>query len=231
MAKRRVDEVLGVAVHELTKHRVQGENDAVYTVVKYVEDSNANISVVEQFVTESDGMDLFEHIRGTVNLGQFEIFIYGRLIPQPRLIGFVGASVLKYTYSGRTFTSTIWSDQIACLCYRVNVYCNTHFNSCLINYYRDGNDSIGWHSDNEKELGDNQCVAALTLGSSERVMKFRPLNTKYRATHGANFSVNLRHGELLVMQGNTQRSFMHSIAKTATEVGPRMSLTFRTIKN
>jgi alkylated DNA repair dioxygenase AlkB len=97
------------------------------------------------------------------------------------------------------------------------------FTSVLLNRYRDGNDSNGWHADNEKELGTNPVIASLSLGES------RPFHFKHRKIKEERHKINLSHGSLLIMRGDMQHHWLHQIAKTKKDIGERINLTFRTI--
>ena len=97
------------------------------------------------------------------------------------------------------------------------------FNSVLINLYRSGKDSNGWHADNEKELGKNPVIASLSFGAS------RFFHLKHRTQKEAKLTFELEHGSLLLMEGGMQENWLHQISKTAREVKPRINLTFRKI--
>ena len=101
---------------------------------------------------------------------------------------------------------------------------NLNFTSCLLNLYRDGNDSNGWHADNEKELGLNPTIASVSFGA-ERIFQMKHRNSKKEKV-----KINLTNGSLLVMKGRTQHHWLHQIPKTKKEVGERINLTFRIIK-
>ena len=100
---------------------------------------------------------------------------------------------------------------------------NIEFTSCLANLYRDGNDSNGWHADNEKELGEDPVIASLSFGA-ERVFQLKHKFNKTLKTH-----LTLQHGSLLLMQGKTQTNWLHQVPKTKKRIGNRINLTFRII--
>jgi len=108
---------------------------------------------------------------------------------------------------------------------QVNTASDTTFNSALLNYYRDGKDSMGWHQDNERELGPNPTIASLTFGA-ERVFQMKHIYDKAIARK----DIPLRNGSLLIMGGTTQHYWKHQIPKTKKVIGPRLNITFRTIK-
>ncbi len=148
---------------------------------------------------------------------------YGR--PFPRLTAWFADEGLKYSYSGVTHTGIGWDKILEEVRNKTQKVAQTNFNSLLINYYRDGKDSIGWHADDEKELGENPIVASISLGT---VRDFR-LKHKKGAKVGK-MTLPLEDGSLLVMAGTTQAHWLHSVPKTE-EVGERINLTFREIKN
>ena len=106
----------------------------------------------------------------------------------------------------------------------IEVICNENFTTVLLNYYRDGRDSNGWHADNEKELGQNPVIASISFGT-ERYFHLQHITIKEQK-----LKINLEHGSLLIMKGATQHFWKHQIPKTAKEIGPRINLTFRIIK-
>jgi alkylated DNA repair dioxygenase AlkB len=145
---------------------------------------------------------------------------YGR--PMPRLIAWVADAGLRYAYSGVRHVGAGWPPALAAARLAVERAAGRAFNSCLANYYRDGRDSIAWHADDEDCLGVNPVIASVTLGAT------RDFLLRHK-TSRARLSLALSHGSLLIMAGTTQHHWLHSVAKTAEEVGPRINLTFRTI--
>ena len=130
-----------------------------------------------------------------------------------------------YTYSGRTFTPNPWTPELLAIKERVDRAAGAAFNSVLVNYYRDGRDSMGEHADDEPELGpapDNVLIASVSLGAPRRFV------LRHRRS-GATREWALGDGNLLVMGGTTQRHWRHRVPRTAVPVGPRMNLTFRVI--
>ncbi len=151
---------------------------------------------------------------------QREIELFGRRILQPRLIAWGGE--LPYRYSGRTLESRALVQPLPELMERVCSASAARFNHVLANRYRDGNDSMGLHSDNEPELGPDPVVATLSLGDTRRFV----LVPKKRRD-GAPRDIPLGHGALLVMGGACQSHYRHGVPRTRRPVGERISLTFR----
>jgi alkylated DNA repair dioxygenase AlkB len=166
-----------------------------------------------------------ETLRRTLPLGTQTIRLAGREVVSPRLVSWHGDPDAYYRYSGKTFTPNPWTPELLAIKQKVDAVAATTFNSVLVNFYRDGRDSMGEHADNEPELGpdpDNVLIASLSLGSPRRVLL-------RHARTGRVHEFHLGDGNLLVMGGTTQRHFKHRVPRTATPVGPRMNLTFRVV--
>ena len=146
---------------------------------------------------------------------------YGKTIPQPRLVCLYGSE--DYTYSGLKVPAQPTPPMIQDLQQIVEETVGSKFNSVLLNYYRDGQDSIGYHADDEPELGVNPTIAGLSFGS------IRSLCFRHNELAKRNFVVDQNHGDIVVMSGSTQTYWKHAILKTKRVVGPRISLTFRMI--
>lgn len=151
---------------------------------------------------------------------QSTIRIYGRDILQPRMTAWMGDAA--YTYSGRTHEPAPLSPALAALRMRVSAAAGVHFTSVLANLYRTGSDSVAWHADDEPELGTEPVIASLSLGDA-RTFKIR------RNADGVVWSVQLGHGDLLIMRGRSQADYQHCVPKTKTDVGARINLTFRVL--
>jgi alkylated DNA repair dioxygenase AlkB len=146
----------------------------------------------------------------------------GRTGPFPRLTAWYADVGLTYTYSGVTHQALPWTAALSEVRRRVEEAGATTFNSLLLNLYRDGNDSIGFHTDAEPELGANPVVASISLGAVRQfVMKH--IDT------GEKLKYDLPHGSLLIMGGTCQNHWLHGVPKTKIAAGPRLNLTFRKI--
>lgn len=156
-----------------------------------------------------------------------EAIIYGKHIITARQIAWFGNAAYSYTYSGITRTALLWSDTLLHIKAAVEAViapiCPVIFNSCLLNLYADGNQGMAWHSDDERELGRNPAIASVSLGATRRfVFKHKHSSEKRE--------ILLQHGQLIIMHGETQNHWLHSIPKSAKVHSPRISLTFRTIR-
>jgi alkylated DNA repair dioxygenase AlkB len=152
------------------------------------------------------------------------IVLWGRTYAQPRLIAWYGDEGKHYTYSGLTLVPLPWTPLLAQIKERVEQLTTVRFNSVLLNYYRDGNDSMGMHSDDEPELGPNPVIASLSLGAERTFILKHRTKRETKPLH-----LQLSSGSLLLMQGETQTHWKHGIAKEKRTCGPRVNLNFRRI--
>ena len=160
---------------------------------------------------------------------QRAIRIFGQEIPQPRLTAWYGDPAARYAYSGLVWEPRPWTPTLAALRQQVEAATGASFNSVLLNHYRDGRDSMGWHADDEPELGPAPVIASLSLGATRR-FRLRPVRSGPGA--GADLAppplaLDLPGGSLLLMRGPTQQHWQHALPKTARPVGARLNLTFR----
>lgn len=170
-------------------------------------------------------LSLYDDLLKTLPLEVKYVSVGGRTLPQPRLTSWHGDPGKAYTYSGLTVEPLPWTTELLFLKKELYNFLGLDFNSVLVNYYRDGNDSIGPHSDAEEGLGpskDNIVIASVSLGEA-RNFTLRHKRTKRVITK------DLQYGSLLVMAGKTQRFYTHEVVKTKREVKGRLNLTYRVI--
>jgi alkylated DNA repair dioxygenase AlkB len=151
-----------------------------------------------------------------------EVIIFGKHIITKRKTAWYGDSDYSYTYSNTTKQALAWTKELSHLKQIVEEVAVTKFNSCLLNLYHNGNEGMGWHSDDEKSLGKNNTIASLSFGA-ERNFSFKHKHTKQIV------SFVLEHGSLLIMKDTTQTNWLHSLPKSKSVTRPRINLTFRTI--
>jgi alkylated DNA repair dioxygenase AlkB len=163
-----------------------------------------------------------EQVRGELTWEQREIVIFGRRIPQPRLIGWGGA--LPYRYSGQTLEPRPATPVVAVLQARASACAGVAFNHVLANLYRDGRDSMGMHADDERELGPTPIVGTLSLGAARRFVI-----VPRRRSDGDRRTLELASGSLLIMAGACQAEFRHGLPRDARVDAARISLTFRAV--
>lgn len=185
---------------------------------------DADILFYPDFLNEQDSASLLTELTETIAWRQDWITIYGRSLPQPRLTAWYGDPGKSYTYSGITMTPTPWIPALLALKAKVDAASGSVFNSVLLNLYRDGNDSMGWHRDDEPELGQNPVIGSVSLGGTRRFM------LRHRFEKGLKHQLELTSGSLLLMQGTTQHYWQHQVPKTRRPVAPRINLTFRVIR-
>jgi alkylated DNA repair dioxygenase AlkB len=151
-----------------------------------------------------------------------EAVILGKRIITQRKVAWYADKEFSYTYSNTTKQALYWTQDLLELKAIVEKLTATSFNSCLLNLYHNGNEGMGWHSDDEKALGKNTSIASLSFGAE------RKFALKHRATKQGT-SLILQHGSLLVMKGTTQTNWLHSLPKSTKISTPRVNLTFRTM--
>ncbi|MGJ8685280.1 MAG: alpha-ketoglutarate-dependent dioxygenase AlkB family protein [Nonlabens sp.] len=154
---------------------------------------------------------------------QNKITVYGKEHNEPRLTQLYGDAGISYGYSNINHDALPWTATLQSIKADVEKAAGTTFNVCLINRYRDGQDSNGWHADNEKELGNNPVIASISLGQE------RFFHLKHNENKDWRFKFLLEHGSLLIMAGETQHTYKHQIAKTKKVISERINLTFRKI--
>lgn len=151
------------------------------------------------------------------------IRMFGRMVDSPRLSSWTGDAEASYRYSGTRFAPQPWLEALQPVRTRLQDETGHPFNSVLVNRYRSGNDAMGWHSDDEPELGAQPLIASLSLGATRRFA------FKHRDDAALKQTLELGHGDLLLMGGDTQRHYKHALPRTAKPVGERINLTFRQI--
>ena len=184
---------------------------------------NSDISYYPGFFDLKDSNQYFQSLLETISWQQDDINIFGKTYKQPRLTALYANNNEPYSYSNITMIPHKFTKELLNIKVKVESVIDTNFTTCLLNLYRNGQDSNGWHADNEKELGSNPIIASVSFGS-ERLFKL-----KHRYDKNLKKNLVLQHGSLLIMQGETQHHWLHQIPKTKKEVGKRINLTFRII--
>ena len=189
--------------------------------VELIELEGGELLWVRHFLSPTEASKLFEYLMETTNWRQDSINIAGKSIPIPRLQAWIGDAA--YTYSGLTLEPTPWPAQLLQLKSDLEEYCDCQFNSLLINLYRDESDSVGWHADNEEELGKNPTIASVSLGAP------RAFELKQKHASKQKLSLTLNSGDLLIMKNEVQENWLHQVPKQKPPSEPRINLTFRRI--
>jgi alkylated DNA repair dioxygenase AlkB len=185
---------------------------------------DAEIIYYPHFFDKKDADLIFAELTTEIPWQQDEIKVFGKNHPQPRLTALFGNEGKPYSYSNIKMQPHPWSLLLQKIKSHIENATNTNFTTVLLNNYRDGKDSNGWHADNEKELGINPVIASVSFGAE------RTFHLKHNKDKSLKKSIILEHGSLLLMKGTTQHYYKHQIPKTAKQIGPRMNLTFRFIK-
>ena len=181
------------------------------------------LELYESFLSIKEGMVLFDHLLESLNWKQNDIRLFGKDMKEPRLSNFMGDK--SYKYSNINLSKRSWDPTILGLKNRIEkLNLNYRFNTAFLNLYRNGNDSMGWHSDDEKELGVNPIIASLSLGAT------RKFQIKPKFKGGKIKSIDLNHGTLLIMKGEMQHFWKHAIPKQKSIRDARINITFRDIK-
>lgn len=175
------------------------------------------------FLEKHAADSLFSALEEGIEWKQESMQMYGKELNFPRLTAWYGDQDKPYTFSGITLKPNAWTSELQEIKSLIEPIAGVSFNSVLLNLYRDGNDSISWHTDAEKELGENPVIASVNFGA-ERTFQLRHKHTKER------IDIELGHGSLLIMEGPLQHFWQHQVPKTKKEKGPRINLTFRVIK-
>ena len=186
--------------------------------------SDAEIIYYPQFFDKEQADIIYTELLQEIAWQQDNITVFGKTHPQPRLTALYGNEGKPYSYSNITMQPNPWNTLLQKIKYHIETTTECQFTTVLLNQYRDGKDSNGWHADNEKELGTNPIIASLSFGA-ERVFQL-----KHNTIADAKKSIVLEHGSLLLMKGSTQHFWKHQIPKTAKPIGNRINLTFRSIK-
>ena len=176
------------------------------------------------FLNNQQADEYFDSLRKETPWRQDDIKVFGKVYAQPRLTALYGNNGKSYSYSNITMESLPFTKVLKKLKNLVDQEAEIEFTSCLLNLYRDGKDSNGWHSDDEKELGKNPVIASVSLGEA------RFFHLRHKSDRTLKSKILLEHGSLLLMRGKTQHFWQHQIAKTAKKVEERINLTFRIIQ-
>lgn len=185
---------------------------------------DSEIVYYPDFLDNNEADAYFDHFKNGVPWRQETIRVFGKEYPQPRLTALYGTNDRTYSYSNITMKPLPFTHELLEIKQKIEILTNVSFTTCLLNRYRDGKDSNGWHADDEKELGTHPTIASLTLGQE------RFFHLKHKKDKTLKQKLLLEHGSLLIMGGGTQNHWLHQIPKTARPIGERINLTFRIIK-
>jgi alkylated DNA repair dioxygenase AlkB len=201
-----------------------GGNDKVNTFPKagLNKITNGEFIYLPNFFTKTESDFLFKSLSEKVFWKQESMNMYGKKVDFPRLTAWYGDNDKPYSFSGITLSPTPWNEEILFIKNKIEPESKVVFNSVLLNRYRSGSDSISWHTDAEKELGKNPIIASANFGET-RKFQLRHIGTKEK------LEIELKHGSLLIMQGELQHFWQHQVPKSSKPLKERINLTFRVI--
>lgn len=183
----------------------------------------AKLRYYQRFLSVDRANYYYKNFLETIPWQQEDVKVFGKVYAQPRLTSLHSDSLSSYTYSGLTLQPNPMTKTLFELLNLIQTVCQHDFNCVLLNLYRNGSDSNGWHADNEKELGKYPKIASFSLGAA------RFFHFKHRKIKKQRYKMELHHGSLLLMEGEMQKYWLHQIPKTKRQLEPRINLTFRKI--
>ncbi len=172
------------------------------------------------FIDDKEASKYFDQLKDEINWQKDELIIFGKTIITNRLVAWYGSEPFEYTYSKKTKKALLFSKTLLKLKAQVEGLTGAKYNSCLLNFYHSGDDGMGWHTDDEKELVKYSSIASVSLGAQRKFVFKHKLN-------GEKVEVVLESGSLLNMYGKIQENWLHSLPKTKKINLPRINLTFR----
>ncbi|HSJ68498.1 MAG TPA: alpha-ketoglutarate-dependent dioxygenase AlkB [Anditalea sp.] len=187
--------------------------------------SDGEVYYFPDFFTHEESFYFFNYLKQNVPWRQEPIKIFGKEIMQPRLTALYGDPAIPYSYSGIQMVPHPFTDQLLKIKHKVELLAGVTFTHALLNYYRNGRDSMGWHRDNEKSLGTEPVIGSVSFGAS------RSFQLRHYIDKKPKISIALGSGSYLLMKGQTQQHWEHQVPKTQSMVEERINLTFRVITN
>jgi alkylated DNA repair dioxygenase AlkB len=186
--------------------------------------ANADVIYYPSFFTSEEASKYYKILLSETSWQQDDIKLFGKIYKQPRLTALYGNNDQSYSYSGIKMLPKPFSKTLNEIKNYIEKVSEVSYTTVLLNLYRDGNDSNGWHSDDEKELGTNPTIASISLGAN------RMFHFKNRKDKNLRYKLLLEHGSLLVMKGSTQHYWQHQLPKSTKVTEPRINLTFRVLE-
>lgn len=184
---------------------------------------DAEVLLWPELFSAKESQELFQTLMDTSAWEQKQVELETATVTLPRLIAWYGDTEKGYAYSGVTVQPHPWTPVLLAVRQRVEETAGQIFNSVLLNLYRNEQDSVSWHSDDEPELGENPVIASVSFGA------VRTFQFKHKDDPEKRLSIELPSGSLLLMRGTTQKYWKHRVAKTKEPCGPRINLTFRVL--
>ncbi len=184
---------------------------------------DGELYLIDNFIEPQEANDIFRQLQEEIDWQQYQIRMFGKMLNQPRLTAWYGQANIAYSYSGLNLKAQAFTPLLETLKTSVEASYQTQFNSVLLNLYRNERDSMGWHADDEKELGITPLIASLSFGSTRKFL------LKHKKEKTLKLSLNLTPGSLVIMKGSMQQNWLHAIPKETKTAGARINLTYREI--
>lgn len=181
------------------------------------------LAYIPNVFSPEEGNALLGSLINDTTWKQESVYLYGRMVKTPRLTAWYGDPGRTYEFSGTRLSPYPWTEELLTIKKRIEPLAGTTFNSVLLNYYRDANDSVDWHSDKETALGKRPLIASVSFGQT------RKFDIRNKQDHALKYAIYLEHGSLLLMKGDLQQHWDHRIAKSTRPMKERVNLTFRNI--
>lgn len=185
---------------------------------------DGEVIVYRNLFDDLESNQLFKKLLSSIKWRQDKMKIFGKEVDLPRLTAWYGDEDKSYTYSGIPMNPESWTPTLIKIKERIEEVANVEFNSVLVNLYRNGKDSVSWHSDDEPELGRNPIIGSVSFGETRRFQLRHKLNKDLDKVE-----ITLSHGSVLIMKDSTQHFWQHQIPKTSKPLKERINLTFRII--
>jgi alkylated DNA repair dioxygenase AlkB len=189
-----------------------------------IELPDADVSILHELEMPLSYEQMLRRLLEQTIWRQEDVKVYGKVYQQPRLVALYADEGKRYDYSGLTMHPLPWTDLLREIKRRIEDCTDATFNAVFLNLYRDHNDSMGFHSDDEKELGKNPVIASLTFGATRTFILKHKFNKELPPV-----KIPLEAGTVLLMKGKTQHFWKHGVNKQTKPCGPRVNLTFRTL--
>ncbi len=183
--------------------------------------TDGDIEYYPNFLNSEEAFLFLNELKDRVEWEQPQIKVFGKNHLTPRLVAWFGKE--DYGYSNYKHKAQQSLEALNQIQFRIEQQINAKFNGVLVNFYRNGSDRMGWHSDDEKELGENPVIASLNIGATRR------FDFKHKVDKSKKFSIELENGSLLVMKGTIQYNWLHQLPAQKKIAGERINLTFRKI--
>lgn len=181
---------------------------------------DGTVNYYSDFIAQQSADRFFKELQTNINWERDRLVLFGKEIVTRRQVAWYGDEPFEYTYSRVKKVAKPWTQELLALKKSVEEGTGGVFNACLMNFYHDGDDGMGWHSDNEKELQKNAPIASLSVGAPRRFM------FQHRHCH-EKVELLLESGSLLLMKDETQTHWLHQLPKSKKVHQPRINVTFR----